>query len=270
MKFAVVLPAGPHRQVFAEVVEALYASLIELGHDVVTDFDIVASRRNIVLAPHLLELTRIQLLPMDTIVWNFEPRGGPSFGQSIYYFAQPNVEVWDYAQATTDYLRVFGVRAKFMPLLYSSAVRRGWASSERERDIDVVFVGSMSRRRLHIIDSLIDRGVAVANIFGVYGAERDLLLARAKVLLNVHYYDFSPNEDTRLTYAITNSLAVSSEGPPDEPRKLGWAHYVPYDSLVESTVDLVHSGGWRQQAEAGYEAFRSGKTMTQVLKEALP
>ena len=48
-------------------------------------------------------------------------------------------------------------------------------------------------------------------VYGVYGAERDALIARSKIVLNVHFYGAKVLEVVRLSHLLSNGAFVISE-----------------------------------------------------------
>lgn len=271
VRFAIVLAEQPFRLVFAELVASLSWGLRELGHDVHVATFPVEGVRNIVLAPHLLLASRegeAWRPPVGTIVYNFEPACSNLFTRSLLLLTAPGVEAWDYALSTTAHMRELGSAAKHVPFAFAPCLRRAELESY-ERDIDLVFVGSRSTRRERLLKQLADDGMRPIALFGIFGPERDWMLARARVVLNVHYWDRAPNEDLRILCAAANGLAVSSEGPPDETRKASWAQWSDYEALSERTRELVTSGQWRSQASRGQEAVLDSPNVATVLREAL-
>lgn len=92
--------------------------------------------------------------------------------------------MWDYSAANVARLAALGVAALHVPIGYHPVLARIERAAE---DLDVLFYGSLNERREAVLDGLEARGLQVASVFGVYGAERDALIARAKLVLNVHY-----------------------------------------------------------------------------------
>jgi hypothetical protein len=88
--------------------------------------------------------------------------------------------------------------------------------------------------------------------FRVYGAERDALIARAKVVLNLHAHDNWGFETVRLSYLLANRKAVVCEAasPDDVDADLrDGLLSVPYDRLVEACVALAHDEPARRRME---------------------
>jgi hypothetical protein len=71
----------------------------------------------------------------------------------------------------------------------------------------------LNERRVRVLNDLEASGLIVKRLFGVYGSERDRYIARSKVVLNMHFYDPGVFEMARVSYLLTNSKCVVSEGP---------------------------------------------------------
>ena len=83
-------------------------------------------------------------------------------------------------------------------------------------DFDVLFYGSFNARRQKILDALRDRGLTVKAVFGVFGADLDQLIARSKVVINIHFYDNGRLEMIRLFDLLANGRTIVSELNPGE------------------------------------------------------
>ncbi len=146
--------------------------------------------------------------------------------------------------------------ADLLEVGYSPGLTRIRPVAQVDKDIDVLFYGSTNERRARILTALQEKGLKVANLFGVYGEERDAMIARAKVVLNLHYYRASIFEAVRVSYLLANRVCVVSEGEPGDPdaaRFAGGLAMVPYDALVAACVALAADPERRASlAEAGF------------------
>lgn len=273
-RFSIVLgdKVSRHRAVFLELVESLSWGLQSLGHEVQSALlpGVHHGARDIILAPHLLLGERLDLAP-GTIVYNAEPFCSPNFVQSLKLLARPEVQVWDYWRRTTEFLLALGIPAKTVPFAWCpSFSRRRSPAPSSTRDIDVVFVGSISPRRAKVLEDLAAHGPSIrtAVLFGVYGAERDAMLCRAKVCLNMHYWEEGGCEDLRILLAASNAVAVVSEGEPDEPYKAQWAKWTSYPALAAECVYQVQSGSWLHQGALGCASVQM-RDAASVLRQVL-
>jgi hypothetical protein len=124
-------------------------------------------------------------------------------------------------------------------------------------DIDVVFCGSLTERRVAILQSLREHGVNVESVCGVYGTERDALLARAKIALNLHAFESKVFEIVRVSYLLANQLFVVSEpglGEPVERALASGVAFADYDDLVERCVHYLAAE--QERREIALQGFR--------------
>ena len=123
-----------------------------------------------------------------------------------YYRLLKNFHVWDYSAANAAQLSVtLGRPVRYARLFYVDRLSR--IPDRAEKDIDVLFYGSFNSRRSAVLDGLRARGPRVEAVYHVFGADLDALIARAKVVINIHYYDTD----------ILRSSACSTCWPTDAP-----------------------------------------------------
>ena len=89
--------------------------------------------------------------------------------------------------------------------------------SQCNKDIDVLFYGSDSRRRreMYRLLSSIPRCRLVFRYYNLFDEERENLLRRAKIVLNLHYWPDGALEVHRVEYACSRGKCVISEPSAD-------------------------------------------------------
>ncbi|MBB3260514.1 SAM-dependent methyltransferase [Paraburkholderia bannensis] len=81
-----------------------------------------------------------------------------------------------------------------------------------ERPLDVLFFGSMNERRLQLLREIEAAGCKVSVLpFGIFGAERDAEIRRAKAVFNCHFYDSARFEQARVFHCLSLGTPVISE-----------------------------------------------------------
>lgn len=179
--------------------------------------------------------------------------------------------VWDYSKQNAIALNSLGVKVdQIVPIGYVKELTR--IQHAPKRDIDVLFFGSMNSRRKQIIDRMRAAGLQVISAFGVYGKQRDELISRAKLVLNVHYYDAKVLEIVRISYLLANRCAVLSEyssNPADDTSLIGGVAFTDYHHLVQRARELIASPAERKRlARQGFKIM-SGRNAGNYLKTAL-
>ncbi|WP_263768655.1 methyltransferase domain-containing protein [Propionivibrio soli] len=260
--YCVVLiqPEGyQHSAALSELAETLLYGLAELGVDFQLSInEIVPGRTHIVLGAHLLAQPLAAGFPPGTIIYNSEQVDSKSgWMKPAYTDLLRAFEVWDYSEENIRRLTALGVtRVKYVPIGYVPQLTRIPTVAQ---DIDVLFYGAINERRKNILEALIARGLRIEFLAGVYREERDRYIARAKVILNVHYYEASVFEIVRVSYLLANEKAVVAEcgdATTLEPDIRDAVCAVPYDGLADACVKLVRNASERANlARRGFEVF---------------
>ncbi len=136
--------------------------------------------------------------------------------------------VWDFHLPNVAHYPIW-MPVKHVPIGHHASMER--FERAEELDIDVVFAGAMNERRMAVLDALIERGLNVVVVPPeTYGVERDKLLARAKLALNMQFYPDGAWPALRVAHLVANRVPVLSEGHQDAWR---FVHAVPYRMLVD-------------------------------------
>jgi hypothetical protein len=275
MKFAVTTVSPPGygaEAVFHEVALSLHHGLLALGHDsVMTTEGRLDGRRQLVLGCNLLPRHPLPLAP-DAILYNLEQAD-----QASTWLTPPALEilrrhtVWDYSEHNARALAALGVPvAHVLPLGYVPELTR--IEHRPDKQFDVLFFGSINPRRSRVFDQMRELGLEVGAAFGVWGAERDQYIGRARLMLNLHYYEAKILEMVRIAYLLANRCAVLSEpgADPDEDRALaGAVAFAPYEQLARRARELVDDQAGREAlARRGFEVF-SQRRMSEYLDQAI-
>lgn len=267
-----VRPTGyVHAEGLTELAECVYFGLRRLGLPVFYREPPDRPARAIVLGAHLLDEEGINALPASAILYNSEQifPGSPWLRRE-YLEGLRTREVWDYSAENVSRLRELGAaNVRHVPLGYVPELARIAPASE---DIDVLFYGSVNERRKKILDELRARGLNVVALWGIYGEERDRAIARAKVVLCLHFYEAKVFEIVRVAYLLSNEKAVVAEWSPTatEHADLRAALCgVPYEELVAACEALVRDPARRQAQGRGARQIFSRRREEQILATAL-
>jgi tetratricopeptide (TPR) repeat protein len=168
--------------------------------------------------------------------------------------------VWDYSLANIEQLRQLGIHhVAHVPVGYVPEMT--CISPAVERDIDVLFYGSLNERRQLILEALEEKGVTVKVLFEVYGAERDAYIARSKIVLNLHFYEAKVFEIVRISYLLSNRVFVISERgccPEEEAYFAEGLVFADYDHLVKTCIDYLQQPEQRDFiAQKGFELMQA-------------
>ena len=259
-----------HSDALLEVAESVEYGIRALGHDVVLRSEPTTDgRQDVVIGWHLLKPDD-DSTASDAIFYNLEQVSEDTRWLTPEYLELlRRRRVWDYSALNVARLEASGIRAAHVPVGYAPGLTRIERVAE---DIDVLFYGSTSQRRLDVIDAIEGAGAVVEVAVGVYGAERDALIARSRIVLNVHYYEAQVFEIVRVSYLLANKRFVVSERGRDleleRPFESGIA-FGTYDELPALCRRYMHARSERRAiAERGFDAMRA-RPMVESLRGVL-
>lgn len=236
------VPEYPHTHAFDEVAEAFSEALQVPLYGVVRNGKNIyplwiSSHDQSIYSPNLVfgaHLTRHVSLYDDDIIFQTEQvyLENPWFTPDYIELLKTH-QVWDYSPLNVQCLcELYGVEARVVPIRYMPSMTKFESRSEEEKDIDVLFYGSMTPHRDEVINRLLNAGIEVYRAFNVYGKERDDLIARSKIVLNLHQHESGIFEIFRCAHLFANRKCVVSEyGSDDALDKM-------YDRCACFTVSL--------------------------------
>ena len=258
-----------HYLALQELAELIHFSVLELGLKSQITFnycDNNPSTKNIVLGAHLLNDNLIEDIPENTIIFNTEQIESitENWKKKILNLARKNIIFWDYSQYNLDYLsKAINIKGKLFQIGYQKELNR--INHNVDKNIDVLFYGSINTRREHIINKLKDRKINVKTLFGVYGKERDDLIAKSKLILNMHMYDSKIFEIVRVFYLLSNSIPVISEVGSDTKFNNDFLDLIcksTYENIEKNIIYLLEND--KKRIELGENGLNAIKKFPQI------
>lgn len=252
------LPGYPHSpRVFADHAESCGAALAEAG------------LYNDKGRPLWFGANLAVPVPADAIIMQMEAHSS-GWMTDAYLDLLRQHPVLDYAQENVSWLRARGVDARYCPIRHHPHLTRLTLLPEAERDIDILFYGSVTDRRQEIIQEVRAQNPQRKIIWlGHDGWDsRDGHIARAKIVLNLHAYDGAPLEMARISFLLANRCFVISERPAD-PEFLETVMFQSAAGIATACwIWLRDPHGRQVVAERGYQEF-SQMDQQSVLVKAL-
>jgi hypothetical protein len=201
---------------YKEVIDTVAWGLEQFGHRTTYALnESVRDATNIIFGAQVMPIAALKRLPQGTIIYNLEQMRDV-LAQEIrdetrYYAKVPHFEIWDYTPANVPGWRKLGrQQVKIVPVGYAPILTR--IPKAPRQDIDVLIYGMSGERRLQTFHSLSRRGLSTVFVSGLYGAARDELISRAKLVLNINLYPQTRIfEIVRISYLLANRKAVVSD-----------------------------------------------------------
>ncbi len=257
---------NPDFAAYDETVAALAGALADLGHDCTIGTNLVAAGAVNILAGATVFAARHHALSerlgaRPYIVYQLEQLHAehgllPAFPE-YRRLLEGAAAIWDYAPSSTGYLRAAG----FANIHHVPPGHHGSLETVRPalgRDFDVLFFGSPHPRRERIVAAIRAEGIQVLALQHAFGRLRDRLIARARVVLNMHAWDdLAILETVRLSHLVANRAFVVSESADHDPYDGGVAYGGAEDLPGLCRDWLARPQAARDaMAERAYEALR--------------
>jgi hypothetical protein len=271
-RVVIIVPAGyKHSLCFTEVAFLLKNSLTANGIECdMTVNEFARDRINIILGFHLLVFGDY-LSGYEYIPYQLEQLSAAEgvFSDNVKSILSQGLSVWDYSLENIEFLAKQGIFAAHLPVGYHESLEQ--IPQDGEKDIDVLFFGSIGDRRQAILSNLEQsaKSPKVKTLFGVYGRERDEFISRSKIVLNVHYYSAKIFEAVRVSYLLNNRCCVVSEESAVYPFTGVNIPLTAYDSLVETCVEILDKGNYRDVGGASHGQFKKQYEMKTLIRKVL-
>lgn len=238
-------------KIFTELGDLILHSLSELGYKVSINHNKFFSSENylnIVLGGHNLDIKILETLPKNIVFINTEQIASLASSERSHYrewykricFYAQHYPVWDYTSKNIEFFKQKDIlNVKYLRLGFQRELKN--IIQKSNKDIDVLFYGSMNDRRRKILEEMLAKGLKVAYLFE-FGKIRDEHIARAKIVLNLHYFDSEIFEIVRCFHLMSNGIAIVSEVNQntiiDDCYRSGICG-VPYEKLVDTCIELL-------------------------------
>lgn len=279
----------PNVACFVDYVRAVAAALKQLGHDVVPPTvdgaNVDKHARPIVFGAQNMHSVDWpgdpgSFCPDNAILYNSEQTGARGVNPKSIFDAVKTWRtrvVWDYSNVNAGVLRSLGCeRVVHCPVGYTPAMTRIKPLPPEDEDIDVLFVGSVATTesifgvkksgfnlldRGQILNDCVRAGLKVKHIFGLYAEDVDPYIARAKIVLNLHYYEGAVFEIFRCSQLLANRKCVITEdGGVDEELEAFAKQAMVYTKrkdVVDKCVELAKALPEVRRAHAlrGFDHF---------------
>ena len=247
--------------IFLDVAESYKQYLQLQGYDVVISEQPMEDRKNIIFGCNVYNGQKD--FPKNSIIVDLEQLGnGSVFGNEKYLSYLRRFEVWTYSRHNVNWLTDHGVtNVKYVPVAYMPCIEY---KIENTEDIDILFIGNVRPQRRYILRDTLKKLRPDLNVvfqFGVWGVERDKLMKRAKILLNIGSSDvIHLFESVRVIRYMANKKFVISENAININEYLHFAPGLvicPYKDLVSQILKYISLPEERKRiANIGYELVK--------------
>jgi len=148
---------------------------------------------------------------------------------------ESSLATFEYCQANLPYYAPKGSpsakKVTYLPLLLGPQ-----PASNREKEYDILFYGTLNARRRLILRRLAEK-LDIKVVSDVFGRELTELVSKSKVVLNIHHYRTPLMETARFHEALGQDVIIVSEGVTKQEDAL----MTVYDGLVQFVDPVRYS-----------------------------
>jgi hypothetical protein len=258
---------------YKEVVDSVVWGLRELGHSVELGVNVFSeSATNIIIGAQMVQLDQLKELPPSTIVYNFEQmRGIEISDRPQMAYCGANFKIWDYSEANADIWRQLNADYRIVPVGYAAPLTR--IPKAPVQDIEVLMYGMPGSDRLSAFFHLCNTGLKTVFVCGLYGEQRDELISRSKLIVNINLYSRSKIfEVVRASYLMANRKAIvadiDAETFIEADIRAGICESSPSEIVDQCHALIKDENSRRALEEAGFEVIRN-RDIRHILEIAL-
>jgi len=268
-RFSLVFIGHPNLQsLYDDLMKLYYCQLVDLGYQVdIQNNRLHSDRINLLFGNRLFEARELTYISQnfDYIIMQFEQLSSvegwfqleAAVMPEFMSFFRAGLAVWDYSLHNLKFLAQHTVAARCLTLGYHSAMQE--ISPSPTKDIDVLFYGSHTERRFHLLEQL-SAVCQVVRQENCRKTQRNALIRRSKIVLNLHCYEkINILEEARVFYLLSNQAFVISEASLEHPYGDALVSY-DYDDLVAGVLS------WLDKSESEREAqMQRGRAVLQAI-----
>lgn len=221
---------------FDPIIQALLVCLSKLNHEVTlsireTDPDAI----NICIAFHRVFVDNFHFnLPKKTIILNLEPLELNSKIERYqnYIKAISSYPVIDYSYENKNFLnteKIFIFKFGFFNF------PNNYENIQRDK---FTFLGTLSNRRILILNQIARKFKNVQAIHNLWGIHRDNVMLKSKAILNINKNENSILEVYRIWHSLCLGVPVISENGVDKKLKNEWVNFINFsDDLLDFNLN---------------------------------
>ena len=205
-------------------------------------------------------------LPSNAIILNMEQMydASPWLVPSYIDLLKTHT-VWDYNESNQRYLKTL-LNRDDIPLIRLGYTPELEFNCLTDQNIDVLFYGEINQRRRDIANQLEKAGIkSIVFNMNIVGSEKTVLIARSKIVLNLHYYAAGLFEIPRVYHLLHRKKFVISEessNMEEYDHLKGGFVVCPYEQIVATVLDYLNKPDEREKiALLGYEKIRATQTI---------
>jgi hypothetical protein len=239
--------------IFKNITNSIYLFLREHNIETQLSNNIDYSNKNLYIFIGINKL--IKKYPENYIIYQFEQANSYFlnydgekeynyiFNENYIQILKNAIQVWDYSIQNKEWLSD-NIKIKnilHVPVCFDSNITN-YKSNTIEKDIDILFYGSLNKKRKNILNKLQKLNTNLIIVIKNNDCwEEDLLniILRSKIILNIHYYENAILEMHRLSYLFNTKSFIISENVSDKNQMEIFKNsliFCNYDDIIDTCI----------------------------------
>lgn len=185
------------------------------------------------------DLTDVSNIIDQIYVFNTEQLSREELFNNMKNYNTNGIKIIDYSKENINFFSLLNIKNN---ILYIPYLVNNNEIFNHEKIYDIAHVGAESIYRNNIINNLQNSNIQINKIEGYY-SDRDDLLFKYKILINIHYNEnYKVFEQLRCNRCIFNKIIVITEKSIDIDYELkDYIIECEYDKLVETAIDVINN-----------------------------
>ena len=167
--------------------------------------------------------------------------------------------IFDYSTVNIAFLQQKGLSRKqiyFLPIDYVT----NYKSTREDADCDVIFYGDINNERRKMFISELKKHCTVKVINNLFGDELYAELAKARVIVNIHYYSGALLETTRIWECLSLNKLVVSERSSDMDQHANLEQFIDFVEIDDVSGMVERVKYWLNHDELRHQYISNNKS----------
>lgn len=187
----------------------------------------------IIYIKYFTELKNIP--PRKYILYQMEQLGSKMINEDYYSLAEGALKIFDFSESNMKKLNFEQNKYLYNPFPISK-----FNQNINTSEFDILFYGQFNNRRAKIL-SYLNKIFNIRYYQNIFDLERDNIIKKTKIVLNLHFYDNACLETARINECLKFNKIVLSELPNDKDflNKELYNNYVHFFDVIDNNLSNI-------------------------------
>ena len=191
-------------------------------------------------------------LPLNYIIVQTEQPGSNWIKESLFRKFDKSMGLWEFSPKLDSEWKYMGYNSHYVPIripmdMFVEYGKKDIHFTSVKKDIDILFYGGIHKRRIEMQKRLkkkFPKKKIVFRYYNLFGEEREGVISRSKVIINMHFWPKSSLETHRIEYLMARGKCVVSENSLDAELDTEYTQavqFTSYDDMPKTIEKLLQN-----------------------------